>query len=278
MLYRVEARAGGQALVYVLLEHQSTFDPAMALRLLGYMTRIWEAWRKDNRGASLPPILPVVLHHGRRPWAGRPELGALLGGSEELLAAVAPHQPHFRFVLDDLSALSLEALSRRAQPPLARLVLLALRIGRSMQRLAQAAPYLREALRARARDERARDIRGAVFLYFFRTMPPEVNVEEVRTMLLDVAGPQGREDVMNAADMLIEEGRQQGREEGRQQGREQGERDTLRAVLIEAISTRRFSLSTAGSQRIAACADAAILRRWVRNALTATSEGGVFSG
>ena len=42
VLYRVVTHTGEAALVYVLLEHQSSFDPRMPLRLLGYMLRVWE--------------------------------------------------------------------------------------------------------------------------------------------------------------------------------------------------------------------------------------------
>jgi predicted transposase YdaD len=39
LLYTTHTRGGGEALVYVLLEYQSTFDARMPLRLLRYMVR-----------------------------------------------------------------------------------------------------------------------------------------------------------------------------------------------------------------------------------------------
>jgi predicted transposase/invertase (TIGR01784 family) len=46
VLFSVAWRGGGDALVYVLFEHQSTSDPWMAFRLLRYLVRIWSAgWR-----------------------------------------------------------------------------------------------------------------------------------------------------------------------------------------------------------------------------------------
>jgi hypothetical protein len=61
----------------------------------------------------------------------------------ELLAAVGPYQPLFRFVLDDLSALSVEAVAARPLDPMARLVELALWASRSLRRIEQVAPHLR---------------------------------------------------------------------------------------------------------------------------------------
>src|SRR5260370_39785967 len=65
LLYAVRSRTGRQALVYVLFEHQSSFDALMPLRLLRYIVRIWEQWLRDHPGSStLPVVVPVVLHHG----------------------------------------------------------------------------------------------------------------------------------------------------------------------------------------------------------------------
>src|SRR6187397_144791 len=41
LLYTVHV-AGGEACIYVLLEHMSTVERTMVLRLLRYMTRVWE--------------------------------------------------------------------------------------------------------------------------------------------------------------------------------------------------------------------------------------------
>ena len=54
--------------VYVLVEHQSTVDFWLRLRLLRYHTRIWEQERMRPAVHELPPIVSVVLHHGPREW------------------------------------------------------------------------------------------------------------------------------------------------------------------------------------------------------------------
>jgi predicted transposase/invertase (TIGR01784 family) len=40
--------AGYEAFVYLLLEHQSTVDGLMPLRLLRYLLRIWDRWLADH--------------------------------------------------------------------------------------------------------------------------------------------------------------------------------------------------------------------------------------
>lgn len=57
-------------LLYLLLEHQSSNDRAMPLRMLVYLVRIWERHCKDPKhaGASLPTIIPVVVSHAPGGW------------------------------------------------------------------------------------------------------------------------------------------------------------------------------------------------------------------
>jgi predicted transposase YdaD len=69
LLFRARI-AGREALIYLLLEHQSTVDPLMALRLLGYMNRIWEQVVKQDPNARLiPAIVPLVIFHGGKGWS-----------------------------------------------------------------------------------------------------------------------------------------------------------------------------------------------------------------
>ena len=109
LLFSLRTSIGGEALVYVLFEHQSSFDPTMPFRLLRYMVRIWEDWQKRHpAAATLPVILPLVMHHGDTAWSAAPELASMLDASPAMLDATAPFVPHFRFILDDLAALSVE--------------------------------------------------------------------------------------------------------------------------------------------------------------------------
>ncbi len=63
-LFELSTHNGDPTLVYLLLEHQSTVDRWMALRMLRYRVRVWEAYR---RRTPRSPLLPV-LYHGTRPW------------------------------------------------------------------------------------------------------------------------------------------------------------------------------------------------------------------
>ena len=45
---------GRAAFVYVLIEHQSSPDPMMPLRMLRYVMRIWERWTTCGICSSIP--------------------------------------------------------------------------------------------------------------------------------------------------------------------------------------------------------------------------------
>ena len=120
---------------------------------------------------------------------------------------------------------------------------------------------------ALAFDERTR-LRFGLLHYLWDTAPRDVDAEVIRTILLDIAGPEGREDVMNAGEQLRAEGREQA---------EQGRAEGLRAAVTAVMSARQLPLSEAGRARLASCTDVATLTRWHARALTATTEGEVFA-
>ncbi len=104
-----------------------------------------------------------------------------------------------------------------------------------------------------------------LYLYLLRAAQPEVEVNDVRTILEKVAGPHGQEDIVNAAEQLIEQGRVEGRAEG------------LRVAMAAVLAARAIQLSELGRARLAACVDVAVLTRWHTRAVTALTEAEVFA-
>ena len=79
LLYQIQHLETGEPMsVYVLLEHQSSPERLMRLRLLRYCCRIWEAdLRSDPDRHGLRPIIPVVFYQGSRGWAYSTEFADL---------------------------------------------------------------------------------------------------------------------------------------------------------------------------------------------------------
>jgi predicted transposase YdaD len=264
LLFTVDVRAGGEALLYVLFEHQSTFDPWLPLRLLRYMLRIWERWQQEHPGAvRLPIVLPVVLHHGEEAWTAAPALASVLDASPELLASTWPLVPHFQFLLDDLAEQSPEALAARPLASLSRLVQLALWASRSLARLQAAAPFMRPIVGAAGADERAQALLGQFFLYVFRTTPRDVDEETIRTILMAVAGPESEEAMMTLEEYFIERGRAEGEAKGRVEG--------AARALLQILTARGLPVSVDARARIVTCDDLAQLDTWLARAVTVAS-------
>jgi predicted transposase/invertase (TIGR01784 family) len=284
LLYRVRTRNDGDALVYLLMEHQSTFDARMPLRLLRYMVRVWDRWERDHPTGKLPIVLPVVLHHDRDGWRAAPEFATILDASPDLLAAVRPYQPLFRFVLDDLAPLSLEALSSRKVHALALLVEMAFWASRSLVRLQDAAPRMGAIVAGLARDARARMLLTQLYVYLLRDAPADVETEDVRAILEQIAGSRGKEEIVNAGERLIEQGRAEGLAKGQAEGLAKGQAEGLakgqaeglRAALAATLAARGLPLSELGTARLEACSDITMLTAWVTSAVTAATEADVF--
>jgi len=123
LLFGVEI-GGEPALLYLLLEHKTTSDRRTALQLLTYVSRILEQYDRDHpQDARLPPILAMVVYHGVKGWRRSTELLDLFHLNAVTRRLLAPYLPQLRFLLDDLSAITPEALAARTQTALAHLVL-----------------------------------------------------------------------------------------------------------------------------------------------------------
>lgn len=111
--YRTEDGEADEALICILIEHQSTPDSRMPLRLLLYSAlywdREWKAWEKDHRSGDpfrIRPVIPIVFHTGTTPWEYDRHLADLFDGPE-LFKTFAPQWP---VLFWDLAAHSVDEL------------------------------------------------------------------------------------------------------------------------------------------------------------------------
>ncbi|HLQ37835.1 MAG TPA: Rpn family recombination-promoting nuclease/putative transposase [Planctomycetota bacterium] len=116
LLFRVDL-GGAPALLYLLLEHKSYDDAWTVLQVLRHVVNIWHWWREQHPGVDLlPPVLPIVVHHGDHPFRSPTRLLDLVR-LDQLPAAVAEalrrHQPQLQVLIDDLASQSEADLRRR---------------------------------------------------------------------------------------------------------------------------------------------------------------------
>ena len=216
LLYRVKLKDGREAFIYILLEHQSTYDKHMPWRLLKYVVRIWDGWERKHEGwERLPPVVPVVLSHVPGGWRGESELLELIDGPEELLQVLAPYLPSFRPVLVDLSTIPDEALEQLRGSALTRLVLLLvkhIRDGDVQERLPQWGATFVEVLQGSGMEALLRVLKYIV------DCVEDLEPEGLEWLEQEPEIP-ATEVLMTLGERLREEGRKEGRKEGLEKGR-----------------------------------------------------------
>lgn len=229
---------GRPAFVYVLFEHQSTTDVLMPFRLLRYMVRIWERFRRDNPAAErFPPIVPVVLHHSRGGWSGAEAFSDLLDVDFASRSALGRFVPDFRFVLDDISTASDADL--RLRSALASAALFLLRDARHSADVLADLRKLFDVLCAMAEAPRGAAALGILLRYAFQVGEiPEADLQTFAHQL----GPAAEEVFMTTAERIAERVRaefnttaQQIADEERAKGRAEGE-----AKLLVRLLERQF--------------------------------------
>jgi predicted transposase/invertase (TIGR01784 family) len=268
LLFSARLHGGEPLLLYFLLEHQSSVDRWMALRMLRYVLRQLEQWRHQHPDSqALPVVIPVVMYHGLEGgWTAVRRVEELFQLPGEALEQWRALVPHFEYLLDDLTTEREEALRARPGPPLARLALLLLRSGRS-EKLALLLegwrPLLAEVLASPEGQEQLR----AVVHYLLK-----VGVEEARVtlgrVLNSIVGEQGTEGPMKTmAEAFIEEGRQQGWRDGLAEGQARGRAE----AVLRLLAVREIAVDERTRTRILACKDLDMLDRWLDQALRVTS-------
>ncbi|MSR46623.1 MAG: hypothetical protein EXS13_06115 [Planctomycetes bacterium] len=291
LLYRVLLRDGRLALVYLLIEHQSTFDPRMPLRLLGYLTRIWERHAREHpEDPKLPPIVPIVIHHGPRPWPGSRRFGeallARLPGFDirdsrdpadgVIRSDVLPLD--FGFIVDDLALLQDPELLGRGRDTIAKLTWLALRNGRASARFFELMVDAIRSLEADLRGPEAVPALAALASYVCRWI--DAPISAVERTIAESLPPASRSDFMNMIDQWIEKGRlaglQKGRVEGRTEGRTEGELAARRESLLAILESRFGTVDAIWRERIAT-ATSGQLASWIRRGAVTNSLDAVFA-
>lgn len=119
---------GRDAAVVVLVEHESSRAPLLAVQVLQYLVQLWDAeLRRSPAPTRLRPIIPIVLSHARRGQRARRDLIEHVDLTDEERKVLGRYVPRVFLEVDELASASDDALLRRGMTPDATLVLMALR-------------------------------------------------------------------------------------------------------------------------------------------------------
>ena len=231
--------------IYLMLEFQSTVDPFMAVRLLVYVGLLYQdliRTRSLTASGKLPPVVPVVLYNGERPWTAATELSGLV---EESPAGLSRHHPQFRYALIEERRYTTQELA-----PLQNLAAALFRLEKSQTPAAveEVVGSLVQWLKGSEPSSLRRAFAAWLRRVFLPGRLPGVALPDVQDLseVQDVLAKR----VIEWTEQWKAEGLQQGRQEGRQLGLEQGLEQGLlqgrqegleaeRALLIR-LARRRF--------------------------------------
>ncbi|OJT21354.1 hypothetical protein BO221_26385 [Archangium sp. Cb G35] len=277
LLFTARLHTGQSLLLYVLLEHQSSVDSWMALRMLRYVVRQVERWRQEHpESALLPVIIPLVMYHGPDgAWTAPRRVEDLFALPGEQWRALVPR---FEYLLDDLTAEREEALRARSGPPLARLAWLVLRYARTGELAHRLPDWTVLFAQVQAAPEGAEHV-VAVIRYMLWVEKDAAVHAAARRVLHSVLDEQRAEELMGTwAEDMMERGVQKGLAMGRQEGRQEGRAEGLSGAVVRILTARGVHVDEAARQRILTCTDMATLERWFDRALNATTLSDVLDG
>ena len=213
LLYAIRRKSDGAAAwLYVLLEHQSTPDPWLRLRLLKYSIRIWERDRQRHpQEQQLRPIVPLVLYQGGRVWGEAREFA-------ELFAETVrdwPGVPRYAHLLIDQTRVGPEELHGELLGRIAQLAMMAA-YRASWPVLQRLVPMLAELAQAGGSEDLQRIM---VYIATTTRQPEQWHrfADAVRR------GVPGGGELMNKTEEMIEIYGDKREREGRQEGRQEGE-------------------------------------------------------
>ncbi len=202
-LYEIERISDEESVwIYVLLEHQSTPDRWMRLRLLQYCCRIWEmSFREHPDQRELRAIVPLVFYQGERSWSYSREFADLFAEP----VRDWPGVPRFSHGLIDQSGMQPDEVQGELKSRIMQLLLLAA-YHPELAWMEQVARLL-GSLSSLPSSGGINYVRLFV-LYILATQEPEA-AQSFRAVLRHHAPAVG-DDLMTYAQELLKEGREEG--------------------------------------------------------------------
>jgi predicted transposase/invertase (TIGR01784 family) len=286
LLWKLRLRDGSPVYVYLLIEHQSRVDRFMAVRLMVYMSLLYQALVKEGEltpDGKLPLVIPVVLYNGEAEWWAPQELSELI---ERIDEAADVYVPRMRYRVVDEGRYERKDLERRKS---VAAQLFWLEKSRGRKDLSRGTGRLVPLLSGT--DDGP--LRQAVLVWIERVLMPSrrrrkpipeaLGLEEFRDMLEKRVEEWNRELREEGRLLGLKEGRREGIKEGRQKGAQKGLEKGLQkgrqegeASLLLRQLERKFGRLDLQTLKRVRGADAARLLDWGERVLTAERLEDVF--
>lgn len=199
LLFSAQLTDGRAARLLLLFEHQSRVSRWMAFRGLEYMVGTWRAFLRDTPKARyLPPVIPIVLHHGNSAWTASVDFHELFGLDAEMEEVLGPYLPRFRHWVEELGKRDSRELAFLPVTAEARMTLFCLRRVRDGDVFFDELPAFREACRELRRTPAGRQALRHILSYIQQVT--EVPRTRVIDRVFEALGKETKEEFVTLAE------------------------------------------------------------------------------
>ena len=269
---------GQQVTLYLMLEHQSSSDRWMPLRLLRNTVALWvNAVNQGTADEGLPVVIPMLLAQCQESWDADTNVGSLVGGLASLPKDVVNKLPQTSCFVFDVNTPSNEQIKKASASALLRLFVLVLRNVRDPKITSMFDEW--EPLFARARaeaDDQPNGLQALVLLLDYLGLAVKHMTQET---WLHVGQMAGVEPVLLEGTLawnMRREALERGIERGIEQGIERGRVEGARRVLLKLLCRRFGQLPDAVREKVGT-ASSDQLESWTDNVITASDLSEVFA-
>lgn len=257
---------------FFLVEHQSSVERRMALRLHDYAWRLITHWREQNpHNRWIPEVTALVVYPRQGPrWSAPLRLEDHYSARTRTSGTRRRNWSlRFEYQVDDLSTQSEQTIRARSGPPLVRLGLLVLRFAGTEQ-LAQRLTDWSDLFAQVHASAYGPPMLYRVVRYLLQLGDDRVR-GAIKRMLHSILESERAEAIMKTAAEVL-------REQGHSRGLIEGEARGLAKALLRLLDAKGLRVDETSRQLIQRCKDVPTLERWLERALGATRLSEVLDG
>ena len=217
--------------IYFLIEFQTEHDAFMGIRIMNYVSLLYQDIIKTGEvraGGHLPPVLPMVIYRGDVKWRTPLNVKHLI---QKPPKGLSRYLPSLRYLLLEETRMSEAELKK-----MCNLVADVFRIELSESLKASIPPFLSFLKWTQKAGPEQDSLRRAAFAWYKRAQMPAKIIEDG-----DVAMDMALEEIEPMLSDRIEQWskklRDEGKAEGRAEGKAEGEADGRRAVAARLLAS-----------------------------------------
>jgi predicted transposase/invertase (TIGR01784 family) len=226
-LYKVNFKDRIDGFIFLLLEHKSWPARFTAFQALKYIVHVWDLYLANHdRAKYLPPVIPLVLYHGKNKWNLDTRFSRLFKKPGPLKVFI----PDFKFLLLDISHEPDENIRGN---PILQILLKTLKYI-FKPGIKNKLPEIIQLFEKIKNKNNALDYLAALINYLVSTAG-NLDNEEIEVNVSKVFS-EGGKIMATIAEKLINQGINQGIEQGIDRGIDKGKWDVVMNMLREGIT------------------------------------------